>query len=186
MGALQEIFHWIFSSYSLGGDKLLATALSDGTIYILNWAPGSDDPDNYDLDDGTLYTDYVDLDIPISILETISSRKEPQDFPGGTNFIKSLGYWDEIIRVTGLIAESTVSATMTKVSGWKNFFREENTDDDLYLVIKWAADTYWPFMDQTTEVQYCSGAPVREDLMFKWYHHNKFFVEVSFNWKNGF
>lgn len=164
----------------------MATALTSGRIYILNWPPGGDDPDNYDLDDGTEYTDYVELQIPLVLLETCSTRKEPRTFPGGGIYIKAKGYWDTIMRVKGIISESTVSATMTKVSGWKNFFREEFTDDDLYLVIKWDSDTYWPFMDGTTEVQYCSGAPVREDLSFKWYHSKKFFVEVSFNWKNGF
>ena len=168
----------------------MATALDSAAIYILNWAPPSgNDPETYDLDaDGgkSHGTDYVKLSIPIKILETCSTLKEPRDFPGGGNFVKAKGYWSQLMRVTGLIAEGTVLSSMDKLGEWKDFLRTEYTDDDLYLVIKWAANVYWRFMDGTTEREFCQGTPIREDLMFRWYHHKKFFVEVEFTWKNTF
>jgi hypothetical protein len=121
---------------------MVTTPLSKGFVYILNWAPSSDDPENYDLDGKTAGTDYIALDIIDEYNKYTDSDKTFMDFPGGTAYRINLSMFHEEVqlrlrepdRATVKLVEKYVNATAL-------------TQTDSYLVIKHGSNDYEEFTD---------------------------------------
>lgn len=168
----------------------MATPPTPGKIYIFTSAPSGGLSDNYDLDGLTEGTDYVVMDIPLRIIENISTKKEAggdYDFPDAETMIKALGYWADKIAITGLIQDDTPALTLARQGYWSTFVCEEREDDDLFLCICFDTTTYWRFYEpgDSTYRQYCEGAFVDTDLSFKWVNSKDLIIQVTFTWKSN-
>lgn len=154
---------------------------------MLDWAPAGGDADAYDLDGKDPGTEYAFMQVPLRHIQRTSTKKEPETNPGGSNYIKALGYYDDRMQITGWVVDPTGSFanTVGYLSYWTELVGNKTTDDgDMYLVIQYANGLFYPFWDTDSEVirEYCRGTFIDNDLLIKKVMNNPMMYEVSFGW----
>jgi hypothetical protein len=166
----------------------LATALTYGKIYVLNWAPGSSDPDNYDLDGKTEGTDYVEIEKPKLWTYRNTTMKKALETPrgsSGANVITASGFFSQTFSAMGVIRGTSLSNALTKEGYWQTFNYTERTDTSLYLAVPYASNVYKQFYDTSGEAirQYCQGVLIGEDFWSRWRSLRNLEIEVGFTFK---
>lgn len=127
----------------------MATALTAGYIYVLNWLATSGDPENYDLDDGTEGEDYCRFKIPMAIMNSIDSIGEITTLLGGKGHVFKE---DSQLEVIGVDGEVETRADLLKIKTYQNISKSSTNAID-YLVIKYGTNDYFPFVDEDHAAQ---------------------------------
>ena len=164
----------------------MATALTASRIYVLDWAPGGNDPENYDLDGKTEGTNYVVFKFPERYQDNVDDKKMITPLPNVNAVILALGYYTDYYRANVEIAEGTQSANITQLKYIKDFHEAKKTTTALYLVVKFATDLYFPFVDNGTLREYSKGCFAPPGIGIGWNQADPLKFRGQFTWFQKF
>ena len=156
----------------------MATALSDGKIYLIesdagdndNWLATSTPPDptDIDLDDFTEGTDYCKLKLPKQWSKKAHTGMKVEDASGGKYFVTRSSQKSYICSIIGL------EVTGSDVSKIEQFFMDNDhtassatTFEYYYMIIIRSATDYELFTDHLdVRQEYCKGVALEFEIIW--------------------
>lgn len=117
----------------------MATALTAGRIYILDWS--SSDADSYDLDGKTEGTNYVSMKIPDSFMKKMDQEGKKSIYYGGGGFFFRYDKMKESVTAKGSVL------SLAQAEKWDKFFHVRQgagTSADYFVWYRGTSD-YLPF-----------------------------------------